>query len=189
MADPVSRDAGFTVETGLEFKKAKAANESAADEVGAPGTPSPKLRADKIDIADSASFQRTRETKMKAREVRQYGESWFTSTRFSAKRGDSAPQRRNFVQHFDNAKRVDVGRFDDKFYTGFTHERSAHAEKMQVRASRAESDSQFGGIHIAGSFAGGNENFGRDLEDLRASYRTVRSAGMRSSGVSNAERN
>jgi hypothetical protein len=70
------------------------------------------------------------------------------------------------MQHFDDAKGVDLGRVDDKFYTGLPHERSAHAEKMQVRASRAESDSQFGGVHIAGCFARGNENFSRDFADL-----------------------
>jgi len=159
VADPVGSDSRLAVEIRLEGEKAEAAHEAAAHQIHTPGPPGPELRADEIDVLHAAAMQGARQAEMKAGEVGEDGQRRTAADGFGAQAAHGAAQRGNFARDLENAGHAHFGAIHDDFDAGFAHARAAHAEEVNIGAL-AERASQLRGVHIAGSFAGGDQEFG-----------------------------
>src|SRR5579885_1291105 len=69
MADPIRLDAGFGVEILLEWENAQRPRKAALPPAHSPGPPSPKLRADKIDVTNLLATKNARQPQVKGGKI------------------------------------------------------------------------------------------------------------------------
>src|SRR2546422_1855878 len=86
------RHARVGVELLLEGKDAQGPNKPPPDQIHSPGTPSPELRTDVIDVAHGESPELASEPQVKSREIGQYGERRASAFGFSHQPPHCAPQ-------------------------------------------------------------------------------------------------
>jgi len=77
------RDTGIAEEFFFKGKNAEGLRETAADYADAPGSPSPELRADVVDVSGSAALEFAGQAEVKAGEVREDSEGWFAALGFA----------------------------------------------------------------------------------------------------------
>ena len=77
------RDTGIAEELFFKGKNAEGLRETAADYADAPGSPSPELRADVVDVFGSAALEFAGQAEVEAGEVREDGEGWFAALGFA----------------------------------------------------------------------------------------------------------
>src|SRR5690349_16053762 len=156
MADEFHGDTGLGIELFFKGEDAKRFGEAAADQVHAPGTPGPELRANVIDISNAPGTEFARETEMEAGEVRQDGEGRAAARGFVHEMAHGAEQGGKAPEDFGDADNGDFGIVGDDFDAGGAHLRTAHAENGDVQAL-LERGGEASGVHVSGSFAGGEK--------------------------------
>ena len=103
------------------------------------------------------------------------------AARFGQQAAPRAIERGHLVDDLEQADQRHVRAVDDDVHAGFAHARAAHAEQAHVGA-RAQGRRQAGCVHVAGGFAGGDQQFdGRHGEQraLCASSRRLAAARRR----------
>lgn len=134
--------------------------ETAANKADAPRPPGPKLRTDVIDIANAERAELAREAEMKAREIGEDGEGGFAAASFRDEAAHGANERRKMAENFRNANDGDFGVVGNDVNAGGAHLRATHAKERDVHAF-LQSRGETGGVHVPGSFAGGDEERNR----------------------------
>src|SRR4029077_2255606 len=131
---------------------AESVGEAAPDQIRAPGTPGPELRADVIDVSNAFGTQLASEAEMEAGEVGENREGRLATCRFVNQVTHGADQGGQSLKDFGDAHYRDFGVVGDDLDAGRAHLRATHAEERYVHAL-LESDGETGGVHITGSFA------------------------------------
>src|SRR5580700_10061061 len=157
MPNPVRWHAGLPIEIFLERKNTKGPHETAFHQANPPGAPGPELRTDEIDVTNTLAAENARETQMKCGKIGQDRKRRAAPLDFRKQAFPGSPKCRELADDLHDAKHTDLGDIDHRIDSGFTHPRTAHAEKVDVQ-SPAERQGQSSGIHIAGSFAGGDQH-------------------------------
>src|SRR6267154_3094465 len=94
MADEFYGDAGIAEEFFLKGKNAEGLREATADDSDAPWAPGPELRADVVDVFDSAALEFAGQAEVEAGEVCEYRELGLTALGFAYQVAHGADQRR-----------------------------------------------------------------------------------------------
>lgn len=156
MADEFRGDTGIAEESFLERKDAESLRETSADNADAPRSPSPKLRTDVIDVANAEGAELAREAKMKAGEIGEDGQRRLAAVGFRDEAAHGANERRKMAESFRDADDGDFGVVGDDVNARGAHLRAAHAKERDVHAF-LQSRGETRGVHVPGSFAGGDE--------------------------------
>src|SRR5260370_9614134 len=156
MPDKFHRNTGIGVKLFFKRKDTKSLREAPAHQIHAPGPPGPELRANVIDVSNPFRTQLARETQMKTREVRQNGERRPAALRFVHEPPHRADQGRQALQHLGDSYDGDFGIIRDDFNSSGAHLRTAHSENCNIQ-SLLQRGCEARGIHVSGSFAGGEK--------------------------------
>jgi len=103
MTDEFHRYTGIGVELLFKWENAQRQREPPPDQIGAPGPPSPELRADEVDVSDAFWKQFARQPQMKTWEVREYRQRRAAAFRFVHEALHRAAQGGKPLQHFGDA--------------------------------------------------------------------------------------
>src|ERR1700730_10340470 len=137
MPNKIRRDAACAIPILLEGKNAESSHESPAYQVRAPWPPGPELRANEINILNALSIQRSRQTQVKAREIRENREARLPLQGFADQTFPYAVQRGKFFGNFDDTDQRNFRAIREQFDSRFAHAWPTHAVEMNV-CSRAQ---------------------------------------------------
>jgi hypothetical protein len=99
--------------------------------------------------------ENTSEAQVKCGKIRQNRKRGIPPLDFGNQALPCSTKRRQFAHDFHDAKHTHVRSVDDCFDAGFTHPGTTHAKQVHI-GSPSQRHGQPCGIHIAGSFAGGD---------------------------------
>src|SRR5690348_9796745 len=176
MADEFHGYAGLRVELFFKVKNAERFSKAAANQIHAPGAPRPELRTDVIDISDALRAQLARKAEVKAGKIRENCEWWLSALRLFNKTAHGANQRRQTLQHFGDPHDGNFRIIGDDFNASGAHLWPAHAEDGYVQAL-LQSGGQPRGIHVPGSFTGGEKKRNRRHVRQSCAQSLARTAG------------